>query len=437
MRRGPSGIAPARLTVRRANPLPAFLALMGIVIPSDLQLSIAGAKLTAGRIGIVVLLIPAISKLFQRGRHMLLSDFFACATGAWIIGAAAYVDGTASLPSASVEALEFVGGYFVARGLFFGPAALITLIRLLKVLAFMTIVVAMVDTVSGRWIVSDTLASIVHTPPLAPQYRGNLVRAISTFDHPILFGVFCSLVAALLLYSEPSVMRRTLYVGLCLLGCTLSMSSAALMSFSIVLAAYFYDLQMRQYPWRWSALSIGLAMLLLVVLVTSDHPLGWLLSHLTLDPQSGYFRLLIWDAALDRISQAPITGFSFTALNHYILDTTIDTVWLVFSLRFGIPMILFLFLTNVAAFWPSRKDFKNQHEQSYMDDMRPAFTTMIVMFMFTGLTVHFWNYMWCFWGICIGIRASLREWDLPEHRRMEMLRTETAAVGRFASPSFT
>jgi hypothetical protein len=29
--------------------------------------------------------------------------------------------------------------------------------------------------------------------------------------------------------------------------------------------------------------------------------------------------------------------------------------------------------------------------------------------MFAGLTVDFWNYTWMFWGLCIGIRASLRE----------------------------
>ena len=44
-----------------------------------------------------------------------------------------------------------------------------------------------------------------------------------------------------------------------------------------------------------------------------------------------------------------------------------------------------------------------------MNQMRHAFTLVLLMFMFTGLTVHFWKSMLMFWGLCLGIRASLRE----------------------------
>ena len=48
-----------------------------------------------------------------------------------------------------------------------------------------------------------------------------------------------------------------------------------------------------------------------------------------------------------------------------------------------------------------------------------------------GLTVHFWNYMWIFWGICLGVRASLREWSFAgEH--VEQL----AAVADQCQPRF-
>ena len=395
--------------VRGTNPLVAWLALAGVVLPTEMQIFIAGAKFTPGRIGVILLLLPALFTFAQRGRRVLLCDLFACATAVWMIAAGVVTGGLESLSSPGAESLEFLGGYAVARGLFFGPAALHTFIRVLKVIAITSIIFAIADSISGRLIVHDTIAAIFQTTPPIAGYRQGMVRAASTFDHEILFGVFCSLMAAMFLYSELSVLKRTLWVGLCFVGCILSLSSAALMAFSIALVAYLYDRVMRRYPWRWSVFWVAVAALTVALFLVSNDPVGWVISHLTLDPQTGYYRLWIWNAALAKISESPLTGFSFNSLEDNILDHSVDCVWLVSSLRFGVPMVIFLFLTNVAALLPTGRSFKKRAYDSYIDQIRPAFTMVLVLFMFTGLTVHFWNYMWIFWGLCIGIRASLRE----------------------------
>jgi hypothetical protein len=127
-----------------------------------------------------------------------------------------------------------------------------------------------------------------------------------------------------------------------------------------------------------------------------------------LDPESGYFRILIWDLAFERIGQSPLFGHSFEMFGDPILDTTIDCVWLVNALRFGIPASALLFLANVTAFWPTRRSRMSRYDV-FGQRMRLAFTTVLLLFIFSGITVHFWNYMWIFWGLCIGIRGSLRE----------------------------
>ena len=180
------------------------------------------------------------------------------------------------------------------------------------------------------------------------------------------------------------------------------------MSIAITLVAYAYDRVMRRYRRRWIMFWIALTAIILAAFLVSDHPLHWVLNNLILNSQTGWYRLMIWDAALAKISDAPLTGFAFAdLLNSVILDNTIDFVWLVLALRFGVPVVIFLFLANVTAFLPTKQ---SKHHDFYIDQMRPAFTMMLVMFMFNGLTVHFWNYMLIFWGLCIGIRASLREW---------------------------
>jgi hypothetical protein len=402
---------PSLLIRLRNHPLAAWLALIGLILPSEISIAPGGLKFTAGRLCVALLFVPSVFVLCQRGGRVLLCDLLACAAAGWMLVATVDTGGVSAISSsAGGESFEFLGGYLIGRAYFFGPTALNTFIRVLKMLAIIAIILAIADSISGRLIVHDTVAAIVHASRW-PQagHRQDMVRAASTFDHEILFGVFCSLVAAILLYWEQSLLRRSLSVSLCLLGCILSLSSAALMSFSIVVIAYVYDRMLREYPWRWIAFTIFVATLICAIFVVSNHPLGWVISHLTLDPSNGYYRIMIWDAASVYIAQAPITGYASGLFNNDILDATVDSVWLVYSLRFGLPMIILLILTNVAAFLPIKRSSGNGHDDFYTDRMPRAFTIVLLMFMFTGLTVHFWNYMWIFWGLCIGIRASLRE----------------------------
>ena len=394
--------------VRRANPLVAMFTLAGVVLPSGLQISLGpGVTFTPGRLWAALLFFPALLVLCKKGRHFVLCDFLALATAAWMIVASIASVGVSEIPTAGGDALDFLGGYLISRAYCFGRPALDTFIRTLKIFAIIVIILAMADTISGRVIVHETIVPWDEAWGQG-QMRNGWVRAMATFDHPILFGAFCALTAAILLYWEKTLLRRSVAAGLCFLGCILSLSSAALLAFSIILTAFTYDQLLRRYSWRWSAFWTTIGILISVVFVVTAHPLNWVLSHLTLDPQTAYFRKLIWDTALTYIAQSPVIGYAYHNLNNVILDTSVDCIWLVLSLRFGFPMFVLFFLTNVAAFFPSQRNFKGTVDV-HMDQMRRAFTLVVLMFMFTGLTVHFWKSMLMFWGLCLGIRASLQE----------------------------
>ena len=138
---------------------------------------------------------------------------------------------------------------------------------------------------------------------------------------------------------------------------------------------------------------------------------------------------MIWEVASDYINRAPFTGYAYALYNNNIIDGSVDAVWLVFSLRFGLPMAILFFLTNVAAFFPTRQRSRNGINDSDLDRMKRAFTTVLLLFMFAGLTVHFWNYMLMFWGLCIGIRASMRELSISSRscRNYQLARLPTGA----------
>lgn len=398
----------------RCSTLPAWLLLMGLILPAaQVQLYLADAKLTVGRIGILLLIIPAAARLVRAGRHILVSDYLACAVAAWMFAAATYTGGPGAISSTGAESLEFLGGYLVARGFFFGPAAIYSFIKPFKLVTAYIVVLALFDNLSGRLIVQEMFsAAFGSSATLSPDYRLYWVRAASTFDHPILLGTYCTVACGIFLFSEQRPLSKMLWAGLSVFGCLLSLSSAPLLSCFIVMMLYLYDTALKQYSGRWRALQLCLVTIVLVILAVANHPLGWIISHLTFDPVSGYFRMLIWDAAIQKIMDSPYTGYAFGPLKHDILDTTVDSVWLVFALRFGLPMIILLVLTNIASVLPVKSRFQGVMEDPSAPDLRIAFTIAVVMLMFTGLTVHYWNYLWIFWGVCIGIRASLRESSL-------------------------
>jgi O-antigen ligase len=394
-----------------ANSFATWLILVGVFTPATMTIYVGGAKFIPGRIVICLFLVPALLELFRKGRHLAAVDAFACLASAWMIAATLQAD-QESWSSAAAMVLEFLGGYLVARAYFFGEAALRTFVHVLKRIAVIVILLAIVDHLAGRMVTYNAIASLWGLPTFNPEFRNGLLRAFSTFPHPILYGTFCVVSGTIFLYSERTLSRRILYAGWCFLGCILAMSSAPLLSFMMVIATYCYDVFLRRYRWRWQALIIALSLFLLLIFVTTNKPVSWLVSHLTLDPSTGYFRVATWDMAFYYIGLSPVTGYGFqtyASSDDFFGNASVDSVWLSLALRFGIPVIVLIVLTNVLAFWKSGPTSGLRPGNSYMNDMRTAFTLTLVVYMFAGLTVHYWNNIWIFWGICLGIRASLQE----------------------------
>lgn len=410
-------MSPARADRGRPDYLAAWLILVGLILPAwEMHIFIAGSKFTAGRMGVTLLFFPAFLLMLRPGRRLQTADFLAFATVIWMMIAAGSAAGFRGIFSAGATSLEFIAGYWAARAFILSPAALDSFVRVLKILTIAAVFLAMLDAASGRWLSHDIAAAIFQNPVLSPVFRGNMIRATSSFDHPILFGSFCGTVLAIFLFWEKNPVKRILLAGVCFLGCFLSQSSAALMCFALTLFAYFYEKLLQGFAKRWLVFwSVFIVGLVAVFLIT-NHPIGWLISHLTLDPVSGYYRILIWDSALVRIAESPIFGYTIESFDEDILDATIDSVWLVDALRFGMPAVVLIILLNIAACLPTKAIRKRTSNGAYIEDMHLAFTIVLVLYMFTGITVYFWNYSWIFWGVCIGIAASLREMALREAR---------------------
>lgn len=387
--------------------------LLGALCAPTISIFVGGIKLTLARIAIACLLVPALSILLGGSRRVVASDFFICTMAAWMIGATAVVEGFST--SAFAEVLEFLGAYLVARAYVFGPTGVFTFVKVLKTTLLILVALAILDTISGRNITLEATAAVLPGVGASNAYRLDLVRASSTFDGSIQFGTFCAVTAAIFLYSEQRLTSRFLYVALSALGCVLALSSAPLMGLFIVMGTWAYDWLLRWYAPRWKLFVMILVGLTVILFQVSNDPVSSIIGHLTFDPADGWYRLNTWDHQMHNIGLSPWVGYGFQTFGNpedYFDQASVDAVWLVVGLCFGLPAVGLLISTNIASFAHLRS---REGSGPYMDRMGTSFTLAIITWMFVGLTVHYWHHPWMLWGLFIGVRASLKEYGKLPH----------------------
>ena len=396
--------------------------LVCIFLPYSIAVYVGDLKFTPGKLAALLFLAPAVAtfvgQLSRGRRHLVASDIFAIAASLWMVAAPVAVAGTTVLVTMLSMVIEFFGMYTIARAYFFGEPAFQEFCRALTAILVAIIALAALDTLSGRFFINETMAQLFSVVD-ARSLRGDehfrreifgfyVIRASSTLDHPILLGAFCAIVSAVILYVERDMSRRIAYLLVCAVGCVLSVSSAPMLGMLIAISVRSYHSLLAKAPWRWKALFASSVLLLAAIFASTRDPIGWIISHLTLDEQTGYYRLLIWQSAFARIDQSPWLGSPLGSPGDEILENSVDSVWLVAGLTFGIPLIVLLLLTNLGAL-SSPERAVGQGDLTYR--LSTAMSLVIALFIFIGLTVHYWNAMWLFWGLCIGIRASLSEYS--------------------------
>ena len=395
--------------------------LVGVLcLPATMAINL-GMKLTPGRISIILLFVPALitlkRKISTRQTVVTACDFFAFALAAWMIVATILAGGSEEgFSSAVAEALEFFGSFLIGRAYFSETAQLRHLVRVLKITFVIIAVPALIEFFSGRYVINDLIADLFNVPVDTRWWvgrydtllRNGFARAASTFEHPIIYGSYCATIAAISLYSDFSLPRRLFYFGVCLAAGFLALSSGPLLCFIIVAAVATYDYFLKDYSWRWKLLTVSILGMIGLTFLVSNDPLAFFINHLVLDPASSYYRLLTWIAAIEQIKLAPLVGIGFGSVgNVNELNHTIDCVYLVLAIRFGLPAVAFLLLAVVTAYWHPVARIKRRPDENYRRQMRTAFTLVIVLFALVGLETHYWNNIWQFFAFCIGIRAAL------------------------------
>ena len=391
------------------------------LFPSEMSFDLYGLKLSVART-ILLFCVPWIvaeclrSMAAARYRFTAADLFMLLTTLAFIIVPMS-VDGpeTGLIKGGSV-ALDFCAAYGLMRFLPKSAEEIIGLLRLLTLALSVVGFLAIGDILTGGPIIHEIASALTGTPlnPVWTQagdhmYRYGLFRAVGPAEHSILLGI--SMAYGLFLGRTMDGAARIFSITGCTTGLVCSFSSAPLLAVFMGAALLYYG-AIIQYRHRWALLVVVVGSALLLFTNLHPSPFGWIFSNLLLDPQTGYFRLLIWQMVGPAVLTSPWVGWGFIQEwpKPDWFGGSIDSLWLRTALVFGIPASLFTGLSILAACWlPVRPEPNLQ--KPHPREERAAESLGIVLFLtiFLGFTVDYWGIDWSLLGFLAGLRVLLYE----------------------------
>ena len=236
-------------------------------------------------------------------------------------------------------------------------------IKNLKSFRYYLIIVAPGFFVSGLIVALESISHTYLAKPLASQIFGSravyadgqavgeliprreirfgLMRGAGPYPHPILAGMTLASVFPLYIYSGIKGWPKVIGI---IAGAfaVFSMSSGAFLLLLIGVSLILYDrLSLNSLFNWWHAIFAG-SILLLAIEVISPNGAFSVFIRYTLDPQTGYYRQLIWEFGLKSVFKHPFIGIGFTDFERLSwMVNSIDAHWLLMSVRHGaIPAIL-------------------------------------------------------------------------------------------------
>ncbi|MEH6525477.1 MAG: O-antigen ligase family protein [Sneathiella sp.] len=307
------------------------------------------------------------------------------------------------------------------------------------IIILILLAVGVVETFTGRLLINDVVGLVAKTynwaayPP-----RLGFFRVQTTFEHPILFGVFCSSGFALFYYTKIGKSKYTSGVsGASVSGFAtfLSLSMGAYISVAAQIGFIIWDKTTRKVKNSWVKLASGLvALYVLIDLLSNRSPIEVIIGHIAFNSHTSYFRVHIWNFGLENVKSNPIFGLG---LHEWIrpawMPSSIDNFWLLTAMTSGIPSFLFL------AFGFSiiiRRIYKLKISDTWLSNCRKGILFSIIGIFLSLCTVHVWNATFCYLMFLVGSSVWLIDYaqkqnklSLPDQNDMEERGQDAGPLG--------
>ena len=426
----------------RAVPEKAFggailLYLVAVAFPSELAVNLAGLALTPVRVALLILLVPAVMRLLA-GKDVRLQafDYLLLLGLAWLVLALSVNNGPAKgIQYGGSLALEALGGYLIARAYIRSYRQFARTVGLYFLLVLIVAAVAIPETFFGLRFVHPLASLLTGVVPhdIPEAGRLGLERAASTFDHPILYGVFCATSFGLAWYVWQS--RRDIWIKLAAItfATFCAVSSAALLAIAVAVALIVWERWTRPFKQRVAiSLAILAAVYAVLELASNRSVVEVLTGFIALDPWTAYYRVLIWENAFVDLARSPLFGAALGAWTHpQWMTASVDSFWLVMALSAGLPAVamiagmILIMLRRV-----HRPLAASESKERWA--ARLGWTVAVLALCLQAFTVHYWGSMNSFFFFILGMGAWMT--DATSASKALARRPDTALRSALLSP---
>lgn len=398
-----TGRAAARRRTSARWPVYAFF--LSLILPIDFN--VAGIRLTPYGIVLLALIVPATILLVSgRVGRIRAPDILVLLHALTVALAILVVHRQEEIPFAGRYIIESFGAYLIARCFIRSADDFRASVRCHFLIITVLLPLALVESVTGY----NALYTLVgSTVPGVIGERWGLGRAYTGFDHPILYGVFAACSFALVFYvlgygrfTLGALRRAAVVTG----AAFFSLSAGPLSTLVVQSALIAWDFLTRRIPYRWWILfGLFVAAYIAIDLLSTRSPVRVFATYFTFSGHTAYDRIGDWTWGMVNIRQNPWFGLG---LNDWIrerwMSASLDSFWVVQAMRYGVPA----FLLQAAALLVlctavGRRRFRDRRLHAY----RAGWLIAIVALIIAGLSVHFWNAVFCLFLFLQGSGAWL------------------------------
>jgi len=394
-----------------------------IFLPKHFEFSIGPLLLSPFRIFLIAFTPYVFYSIFiKRKFQWSTPDTLVTLSSVWVIIALSINTGVLKgIESGGILFLELFIPYFLARQVVSSYRSLKKVTIFLMISVAILVVPAIPETLTGNHYTHELFSELTGKNfYFDDNQRFGLWRAMSSFDHPIIFGSVCSVTFILSLIYIRRGLIYLVYALASVTGVAASVSSGALLGLVSQLALFSWARLIRNFPHKWLLLLVVIVFAYISVDILSNRdPFRVAFSYLLFSEHNGYVRYYVWGNSIYLVNQSifsAIFGYGFALEQFNLLDSlfysslmkrSLDSYWLVNLMRYGWPMFLMLFLLIASVI---RKNLYVSSSLKGNDRKKKLLIEawLMVVFGFTliSFTVHFWTSMSSFYMILLAIACT-------------------------------
>jgi len=401
-RTGPSG----KLTTPPLG-LPSLALPICIVVasclPSALQFVASSVLITPSRVLCAAAFFLVLPSALSGNRYpRQLSDAFVTFFALWASICYVVNRGEDGIQSAGAIVLESFVPYFVGRFYVNGPDCLAKIAGVMMLIVWLLLPIAAIEAITRVHLVQDWLGVKSATEFGGESIRFGILRAMATFDHAIIYGVYCTSVLPLAWYILPRRMRLANIAAIAI-SVVLSASSAAFVGFALVAALIGWDVFTTRLQHRWRILGALFALGLVVIEIVSRRPLSSIVAgSLSFSSSTGWIRLIQWNVGWDNVAQNWLFGLGNRDWTRPAwLPASVDDYWLLNAMEFGVPGFLGIVGAVLSALVAVGHNKQLPADRKW-HDARMGWMLAVILLAFVGLSVDYWKGMQVLFFLALG-----------------------------------